>query len=169
MLWSICSIQYSNEDALRMTLEALWFEPGKPGCIPELCLLADPKARYGTGWYKFADLFIPRSGIDAITSPCIELKNASIPVPFRGLGNDSNGTPEQLEELRCEIDMLNKEDLLCLKVNYHETYDKSDSVWDGMTINDMKDLGFKQVKCYVDLIQQGKNNGLQQGVYDYRV
>jgi len=148
---------------LRTTLETLWFEPGKPGCIAELCLLADPKACYGAGRYKFADLFIPRSGVDAIASPCIELKNASLPALFQGMGNNSNGTPEQLEELRREISMLNEEDLLSLKVNYDQKYG------DGMTINEMKNLGFQQVKHYVDLIRQGKSNGLQQGVYDYRV
>jgi hypothetical protein len=154
------AVQSLDESALQTTLEAFWFESSKHNCITQLCLLADPKATYGNGRYKFADMFIPGSN-PTNASICLELKNVPLIRIWHGKGRLENVTG-----FRREIAMMPLEDLLHLKVKYNQ------QGLPDATIQEIIDYGTQQVMNYLELIQFGKNGPevpQRKGIIDNRV
>lgn len=158
----IRAVKFSNKDTLRTTLESFWFRPNEHHCVAEMCLLADPKAKYGDGRYRFVDIFIPGSP----HVPCLELKSASLVGLWRGEGGQDDGRADQLQQLQEKLNGEAEAELLRRKVKYRGD---GGNGWYEKTINEMKESGFQQIKGYLDIIKRGKTDGQHPGVLDSRI
>lgn len=168
--WSlrpIQTLQHSNEEALRTTLEALWYDPDSLTCIPELRLVQDHRVAYGHGLYGFVDLVIP--GAESIS--CLELKNCTLENLWHG-EHDLNplrrafGTEETWTAFREKLRTETEDQLLERKVRYWNAEAKEHQY---KTVAQLKLEATRQVNSYLETMKSGLAGPNSNGVLDSRL
>ncbi|PVG00405.1 DUF1703-domain-containing protein [Serendipita vermifera] len=159
---SVRAVRYLNEDGLRTTIEALWFDPTNKStdCIAELCLVANPNLKRGQGRYNFVDIYFPSSSKPII----LELKNASLEGISQGQGDSNDVSDNDLVQLRETLKKETTEELLRRNVKY-----RKNNAWVTTTIENLKNDAYIQVNRYMGIMKNGLASPATAGVEDWHV
>jgi hypothetical protein len=166
----IRSIQNSKEATLQSVVELFWHESGN--CVPEMCLLADPRKPKGHGRFCFVDIFMaPTARFPADREAAIELKSISLRGLWKGTRQDIADEPsyQNLSDFRTVIQAESEEQLLKRRYCY---WDNEQGIWCINEVEKLKSDACLQLDNYVRLIADGdveQSGSSGVGILDGRV